>query len=119
MVAVVSGNGLGLFNTSLTQLGLGLGGSAGLGQARGSQFVNLANGNLILQDLDKSLAVRGFNAGFLRTYNSRGSFSQAGNDGWQSGFITARGARKPAFLTFQRLRDRARDATGPARSGRP
>lgn len=86
MVAVFTGNGLGLFDTSLTQLGRGLGGNAGLGQSREGQYVNAANGNLVLQGLDETLLVRGLNASYLRTYNSRGTVAGAGQDGWTTGF---------------------------------
>ena len=86
MVAVFTGNGLGLFDTSLTQLGRGFGGSAGLGQSREGQYVNAANGNLVLQGLDETLLVRGLSATFLRTYNSRGTVEGAGQDGWVTGF---------------------------------
>jgi hypothetical protein len=85
MVAVVSGNGLGLFNTSLTQLGFGLG-SSSLGQSREQQLVNIATGNLILQDQDENLTVRGLNTSFLRTYNSRGTVTGAGQDGFVTGY---------------------------------
>ncbi|MGH8049496.1 MAG: hypothetical protein ACREPB_02430, partial [Arenimonas sp.] len=86
MVAVVSGNGLGLFNTSLTALGGLQGGPAGLGGRAGSQVVNIANGNLILQDQDENLSVRGFNSSFLRTYNSRGTVAGMGQDGFVTGY---------------------------------
>ena len=45
MSAVFTGNGLGLFNTSLSQLGYG--GGAGVGQGRDAQYVNVATGNLV------------------------------------------------------------------------
>jgi large repetitive protein len=86
MVAVFTGTGLGLYNTSYTQLGFTTGGGAGLGQSRESQYVNLTTGNLVLQDLDESLFVRGLNASFLRTYNSRGTVAGQGQDGWVTGF---------------------------------
>jgi YD repeat-containing protein len=92
MVAIVSGNGLGLFNTSLTNLGFGLGGSSTFGSARTNQYVNIATGNLMLRDADEFLTVRGFDASFLRTYNLRGitndstSASYVGQDGFVTGF---------------------------------
>ncbi len=86
MVAVFTGNGLGLYNSSLTQLGLGLGDSAGLGQSRTRQYVNVASGNLVLQDQDESLVVRGLNTTLLRTYNSRGSVAGSGADGFVTGY---------------------------------
>jgi len=86
MVAVVSGNGLGLFNTSLTQLGMTWGGPAGLGQNGMSQGVNIASGNLVLQDQDESLSVRGFSTGLVRTYNSLGTVAGQGQDGFITGY---------------------------------
>ncbi|GAA4797439.1 putative Ig domain-containing protein [Lysobacter hankyongensis] len=86
MVAVFTGSGLGLYNTSYTQLGFATGGNAGIGQSRESQYVNLATGNLVLQDLDESLVARGLSAAFLRTYNSRGVVAGTGQDGWVTGF---------------------------------
>ena len=86
MVAVVSGNGLGLFNSSLTQLGTALGGQAGIGQSRDSQYLNIATGNLSLTGWDESLFGRGLSTGLVRTYNSAGSFGEAGADGWQTGY---------------------------------
>jgi YD repeat-containing protein len=93
---------LGLFDTSLTQLGRGFGGSAGLGQSREGQYVNAANGNLVLQGLDETLLVRGLSATFLRTYNSRGTVDGAGQDGWVTGFerrLTLAGALTDANST--------------------
>jgi large repetitive protein len=84
MVAVYTGSGLGLFNTSLTQLGNAGGGR--IGQGASSQYVNLSTGNLVLQDLDESLLVRGFGTALLRTYNSRGSVAGQGQDGWVTGY---------------------------------
>ena len=86
MVAVFTGMGLGLYNTSYTQLGTAFGSNVGIGQSRESQYVNLATGNLVLRDLDETLLVRGMNAAFLRTYNSRGVVSGTGQDGWITGF---------------------------------
>ncbi|MGH8049868.1 MAG: hypothetical protein ACREPB_04325, partial [Arenimonas sp.] len=86
MVAVVSGNGLGLFNTSLTALGGLQGGPAGLGGRAGSQVVNITNGNLILQDQDETLLVRGLSTGVLRTYNSRGTVAGMGQDSFVTGY---------------------------------
>ena len=86
MVAVFTGTGLGLFNTSMTQLGGASWGSGGLGQLRGGQSVNLSTGNLVLQELDENLLVRGLSATLLRTYNSRGTVTGQGQDGWVTGF---------------------------------
>ncbi|UOF15052.1 putative Ig domain-containing protein [Lysobacter capsici] len=86
MSAVISGNGLGLFNSSASQLGTGLGGRARFGQGLDDQYVNIATGNLILHSQDEQLLFRGMTIGAQRTYNSRGLLSQVGGDGWITGF---------------------------------
>ncbi|MQP74711.1 LysM peptidoglycan-binding domain-containing protein [Stenotrophomonas sp. MYb238] len=86
MSAVFTGNGLGLFNTSLSQLGYGLGGGAGVGQGRDSQYVNAATGNLVWQSSDEHLVFRGLSVNLTRTYNSLGLLSEVGADGWVTGF---------------------------------
>ncbi|MFQ6309269.1 hypothetical protein ACLMLE_03205, partial [Lysobacter capsici] len=86
MAAVISGNGLGLFNSSASQIGMGLGGGARLGQGQDHQFVNVATGNLLLQSQDDQVLFRGMLVGFNRTYNSRGQLSQVGADAWLTGF---------------------------------
>ncbi|SKC03827.1 RHS repeat protein [Luteibacter sp. 22Crub2.1] len=83
MVAVVSGNGLGLLNGSLSQLGLISGGAAGLGQSRDLQYLNAANGNLVLQGADSALVFNGISLSDLRTYNSEGGGT---GQGWLWGF---------------------------------
>ena len=84
MVAVISGNGLGLGNTSLTQLGGAQGGSPSLGQAGNAGYVNAATGNLILQSADEGLLFDGLPLSVLRTYNSQGALN--GQADWRYGF---------------------------------
>ena len=84
MVAVVSGNGLGLGNTSLTQLGQPQGGAASLGQAGGGAYVNAATGNLILQNADEGLLFDGLPLNVMRSYNSQGQLN--GQSDWRYGF---------------------------------
>ncbi|RUL72743.1 LysM peptidoglycan-binding domain-containing protein [Dyella choica] len=83
MVAVIAGNGLGLGNTSLTQLGQSQGGSPSLGQAGNRGYVNTATGNLVLQSADEGLLFDGLPLNVLRTYNSLGQLSSSG---WSYGF---------------------------------
>jgi YD repeat-containing protein len=83
MVAVITGNGLGLGNTSLTQLGQSQGGSPSLGQAANRSYVNSATGNLVLQNADEGLLFDGLPLNVLRTYNSLGQLS---SNGWSYGF---------------------------------
>jgi large repetitive protein len=83
MVAVFTGNGLGLFNASLAGAGAG---SARNGQGTDRQYVNVANGNLVFQSQDEQLLFRGTALGSARTYNSQGTTAQVGADGWVTGF---------------------------------
>ena len=89
MVAVISGNGLGLGNTSLTQLGQTQGGQAALGQGQVNQYLNAATGNLVLQNADEGLIFDGLSLNVLRTYNSLGQLSAS--DGWSFGFTRSVG----------------------------
>lgn len=84
MVAIFTGNGLGVFGASFTQPGQG--GGSRLGQSRETYGINAATGNLVLQGYDESLATSGLGAVALRTYNSRGQVSGAGQDGWSTGY---------------------------------
>src|SRR3954467_1201655 len=86
MVAIVSGNGFGLNNTSAGVLGQsGLFGNAALGNSKEAAYVNVANGNLLLQDTDDFLAAQGFNIALTRTYNSLGNFNDGNGGGWKVG----------------------------------
>jgi YD repeat-containing protein len=84
MVAVVAGNGLGLFNTSLNSLGGGgVFGQGGLGQAGGQALVNAANGNLVLRFTDEQLSAIGQDLFHTRTYNAQGGLNDGDADGWR------------------------------------
>lgn len=84
MVAIVSGNGLGLFNTSLNTLGgAGTFGQTNLGQSNGKAYVNASNGNLILQADDKQMSGLSQIIQHLRTYNAEGTLTDGDADGWR------------------------------------
>ncbi|WP_256081313.1 DUF4214 domain-containing protein [Massilia sp. YIM B04103] len=88
MVAMVSGNGLGILNSSASVLGQqGLFGNAAHGQTKEAAYVNLANGNLVLQDQDEWLAARGVNLALTRTYNSQGNFNDGNGLNWKNGSV--------------------------------
>src|SRR5687767_5789249 len=86
MVAVVSGSGLGLFNTSANILGGG-GAQGNPSLARGPDrvFVNSATGNLIVQSVDERLAATGLDLSLVRTYNSQGHLDDDNGDNWRLG----------------------------------
>lgn len=84
MVAIVAGNGLGLFNASLNTLGGGGAfGQSSLGQASGQSYVNASNGNLVLRFNDEQLSGLSQELMHLRTYNAQGTLSDADADGWR------------------------------------
>jgi YD repeat-containing protein len=86
MVAIVSGNSLGLSLSSLAILGQrGQLGTAGQGRSGEQSFVNIANGNLVLQDRDDVLMGRGLDVQAVRTYNSQGLLSDDNGDNWNVG----------------------------------
>ncbi|MGI4846664.1 MAG: hypothetical protein ACRYGK_00765, partial [Janthinobacterium lividum] len=86
MVAIVSGNSLGLDLTSFSTLGQrGAFGTATSGANGEKAFVNIANGNLVLQDADHFLASQGADFDVLRTYNSQGLMTDDDGDNWSSG----------------------------------
>ncbi|WP_434644479.1 LysM peptidoglycan-binding domain-containing protein [Achromobacter piechaudii] len=83
MVAIVSGNSLGLNLTSLGTLGnRGVFGNAGLGRSSDQAYVNVVNGNLVFRTVDDQLAGHGSLFGSVRTYNSQGSL---GSSPWSVG----------------------------------
>ncbi|MDP9912417.1 YD repeat-containing protein [Variovorax boronicumulans] len=86
MVAIVSGNSLGLSLSSLATLGQrGQLGTAGQGRSGEQSFVNIANGNLVLQGRDDVLMGRGLDVQAVRTYNSQGLLSDDNGDNWSVG----------------------------------
>ena len=82
MVAIVAGSGLGLLDTSaFQQNGPGIVGDGNLGHNNGNATVNVANGNLILQFTDETLAGSGADIHLQRSYNSQGDLT--GTDHWR------------------------------------
>lgn len=71
MTQTVTGTGLGIQGSSLSQLGsYGPKGAAGLGQGGESVYVNAANGNVVLKQADGFLADVGFGLDLFQSYNS-------------------------------------------------
>jgi YD repeat-containing protein len=86
MVAIVTGNALGLSLGSLATLGQrGASGSSTTGRNGEQAYVNAVTGNLVLQDRDELLVGRGLTAESLRTYNSRGLMTDDNGDNWSLG----------------------------------
>ncbi|MEN9864711.1 MAG: hypothetical protein RL748_301, partial [Pseudomonadota bacterium] len=83
MVAIISSNSLGLSNSALDARGVF--GSAQNGRSGEQVSVNIANGNLVLQDLDNFLAGHQ-SISSVRTYNSQGLFNDDNGDNWSNGF---------------------------------
>jgi YD repeat-containing protein len=88
MVAIVSGNSLGLLEGSAAGLGLrGVIGSATQGQTGEGAYLNIATGNLVLQGRDDYLASRGLDVALTRTYNAQGKLSDDNGDNWGMGLV--------------------------------
>jgi len=86
-VGIVSGNSLGLDLTSGATLGQrGQLGQSALGQTAERSYVNVATGNLVVQDVDDFLASNGLDVTALRTYNSQGLMDDDNADNWSNGF---------------------------------
>ncbi|NRR31443.1 DUF4214 domain-containing protein [Oxalobacteraceae bacterium] len=106
MVAIVSGNSLGLLNGSAGVLGQqGVFGNAVHGNGKEAAYVNVFNGNLSLQDQDDFLASRGVNVALTRTYNSRAQFTD-GLGNWKNGLskkVTLVGAINDVNSVLKRI----------------
>jgi YD repeat-containing protein len=86
MVAIVSGETLGLTTSSRNVLGgNGQLGNSTSGRSGEQVFVNSVTGNLILQDRDESLTGVGIRAPLIRTYNSQGLLDDDNGDNWRLG----------------------------------
>jgi YD repeat-containing protein len=86
MASITTGNGLGLFNTSINLLGTSSPhqdptlGKPGQGDR---VYVNAATGNLVIQKTDEILANSGLDLNLVRTYNSQGQWDGDNSDNWQ------------------------------------
>lgn len=112
MVEIVSGLRAGLSLASGEVLGFkDLVGGAQQGRNGQEVAVNIASGQLVVQDQDDLLVARGQDAPVLRTYNSNGSLADHNADGWASGIgmLVLSGVVNTAGSTIQRV-----DADGAA-----
>jgi len=88
MVAIISGNSLGLSLSSFATKQNAMAGCSALGRHGEQIYVNSANGNLVLQHNDDRLKSTGIDVFAIRTYNSQGMFDGDGNDdNWRLGFF--------------------------------
>ena len=85
MVAVISGQNLGLGFGKLNGVNDPALQPWQTGQNGQQVFVNAANGNLVVQQQDAVLLDNGLDLGVLRTYNSQGQFSDGNGANWMSG----------------------------------
>jgi len=84
MVAIVTGNGLGLERSSGFVLGSGGSlGSAGFGRYGENVTINAATGNLVINRTDEVLIGTGSDNIVSRSYNSLGQMSDDNGDNWQ------------------------------------
>ncbi|MBL4761566.1 MAG: RHS repeat protein, partial [Gammaproteobacteria bacterium] len=73
-VAIVSGEALGLFHSSASQLGTT---GTGFGAAGDQLYVNANTGNLVIQRQDQVVKGHGVDASVVRTYNSQGNLNDS------------------------------------------
>jgi YD repeat-containing protein len=87
MVAIITGEGVGLERSSAWVLGSrGQLGSAPMGRDSEGVYVNAATGNLVISRQDEFLIGKGPDIAISRTYNSRAVLSDGdNNDQWQTG----------------------------------
>ena len=108
MVAIVSGNSLGLSTSSLSTLAQrGIFGNAAQGRTGEQTFVNIATGNLVLSDSDDRLMAHGGGFEAVRTYNSQGLLNDDNGDNWSAGVyrqqLTLSGTVNTAGSTVTRI----------------
>ncbi len=82
MVSLVTGEGLGLYNSSLNVLGSATG-NAQLGRFGNQVHVNTATGNLVVRQRDEFVASQGADLALFRSYNALGQWDGDNNDNWQ------------------------------------
>jgi len=85
MVAIISGQYLGLKANSENQISPN--GNASLGQGRESVFVNSSTGNVYIQGRDEYLSTIGLDLPITRIYNSLGNFDGDNADQWQMSIV--------------------------------
>ena len=77
MVAIVSGNTLGLLGGSSATLGQqGTFGNAAIGKSNEHGYLNVSNGNVVMQQRDDFIASKGADFALIRTYNAQGALGQ-------------------------------------------
>ena len=100
MVAIVSGNGTGLDLGSKGVLGgQGVLGDPAFGQGGENVYVNAANGNLVIQQLQDTLVGTGLDIGSVLTYNSLGAL---GGDNFSLGATLAQAGHGQLVLAGTR-----------------
>src|SRR5688572_10312864 len=83
MTNIISGTGLGLFNTSANLLGSAANPLSGRAGQSDAYYINSQTGNLVVQAQDEFLASIGLDTSLLRTYNSKGQLTDDNGDNWQ------------------------------------
>jgi YD repeat-containing protein len=84
MATIIGGNGTGTLDSSLYQLNRNDTTGAGAAGHGEQVYINVTNGNLVVDHLDQFLPSETNNFLTLRTYNSRGQFGAPEGEGWDS-----------------------------------
>lgn len=83
MAAIITGSGLGLYDSSLNTLGQSLGQDPQVGRYGNQVYINAQTGNLVVRHRDEFLRSAGPDLGLVRTYNSQGLNDDANGDNWR------------------------------------
>lgn len=84
MATIIGGNGTGILDSSLYQLNRNDTTGAGTAGHDEQVYINVTNGNLVLDHLDQFLPSEANNFLTVRTYNSRGQFGTPDGEGWDA-----------------------------------
>src|SRR5262245_3237399 len=84
MTSIIGGYDTGLLDSSLFQLNRDDRTREGTEGNSEDMYVNVANGNLILQHKDAYLPSQGEDFFLVRSYNSRGTWSGNAGEGWSN-----------------------------------
>ena len=82
MATIIGGNGTGTLDSSLYLLNRNDTTGAGTAGHGEQVYINVSNGNLVLDHLDQFLPSETNNFLTLRTYNSQGQFGASDGEGW-------------------------------------
>jgi hypothetical protein len=85
MATIITGSGLGLFNTSANLIGTAGDPLVGRSGQSDAVYVNGMTGNVVIRAQDEFVTSLGLDTSLIRTYNSQGIVDGDNNDNWRIG----------------------------------